>query len=361
MNEINEITSIISKGSLEQLITLLDQSPQLVNQLLVSEQKKIPSTLLLLAITYNQTDKVALILERGCEPNNQPEHPISKLISSTIFADSPNKEILKLLIQHQMQFPHDHRNCKGFITDDLTSIYNHDNAEFLQLMLELGFNPVTTEQIATTSIIMQALTQRKGDSSAVADLLLDFGCYFNGTEINEPRPIVTAFNNKQYQFVTKLIDKGADIGRIQQHLLHNIAEEHPQIPEHLLNLLIGNESDFNEKDYDGDTPLHLACYANNINFIKYLINKGGDINALNHCDATPLCAAIQNNQTAAIQLLMEAGANLNLPNKKGRRPLDIALLFPSLKKISAALAKAGAKSSKEPSANVYTHNKIIPN
>lgn len=141
MNKINEITSIISKGSLEQLITLLDQSPQLVNQLLVSGRQKIPSTLLLLAITYNQTDKVALILERGGEPNKQPEHPISKLISSTIFADSPNKEILKLLIQHQTQFPHDHRNCKGFITDDLTSIYNHDNAEFLQLMLELGFTP----------------------------------------------------------------------------------------------------------------------------------------------------------------------------------------------------------------------------
>ena len=345
MNEINEINSIISKGSLEQLITLLDHSPQLVNQLLVNEHLKIPSTLLLLAITYNQTDKVALILERGCNPNNQPEHPISKLISSTIFADSPNKEILKLLIQYQTKFPHDHRNCKGFITYDLTNIYNHDNAEFLQLMLELGFNPIATEQIAATSIILQALTQCKSDSSAVADLLLDFGCYFNGIKNNEPHPIVTAFNNKQYQFVIKLIDKGADIDRIQQNLLHNIAEGHPQIPEHLLNLLISNETDFNEKDYDGDTPLHLACYANNINFINYLISKGCDINALNHCDTTPLSAAIQNNQIAAIQLLMEAGANLNLPNKKGRRPLDIALLFPSLKEISAALAKAGAKSS----------------
>ncbi len=355
------MSSLISNGSLEQLTALLDQSPQLANQLLANDHLTPPTTLLLLAITYHQVDKVALLLERGCKPNKQPENPISKLINSTILTHSPNKEILKLLIQYQAKFPHDYRNCKGFITHDLSSIYHHDNARFLQLMIDMGFDPIITEQIATTSIIMQAITQRKGDSTAVADLLLDFGCYFNNSVMNIPRPIVTAFNNKQYQFVTKLIDAGADTGGIQQHLLHSIAEEHPNIPEHLLNLLISEKFDFNEKDYDGDTPLHLACYANNINFIHYLLNKGCDINALNHCDATPLCAAIQNNQTEAIQLLMEAGANLNLPNKKGRRPLDIALLFPSLKRISVALAKAGAKSSLEAQTNPHLHHEVVIN
>lgn len=86
---------------------------------------------------------------------------------------------------------------------------------------------------------------------------------------------------------------------------------------------------FNEKDVNGDTPLHLAC-KNNIYMSNLIIwareNKYDiDINAVNEAGCTPLWLACSNGNVGAVTQLLE---HKPIPKKlkaSGRTQIDINL------------------------------------
>lgn len=58
-----------------------------------------------------------------------------------------------------------------------------------------------------------------------------------------------------------------------------------EIVKHILK---ANANCVNAKDEDGYTPLHRACYNNNIEMAKLLIQYGADVNALTDFKWTPM-------------------------------------------------------------------------
>lgn len=65
------------------------------------------------------------------------------------------------------------------------------------------------------------------------------------------------------------------------------------------------------KDEDGYTPLHRACYNNNIELAKLLIQHGADVNALTDFKWTPLHSSCQWSNNKCVAMLLQYGADVN--------------------------------------------------
>lgn len=85
-------------------------------------------------------------------------------------------------------------------------------------------------------------------------------------------------------------------------------------------------NDINSVDEDGNTVLHLAAKMNDTDLISYFIFKGADTELKNYESDTPLHIAIQNGCFDAAKTLYTFGSNIFARNKDGITALDLGLL-----------------------------------
>lgn len=85
-------------------------------------------------------------------------------------------------------------------------------------------------------------------------------------------------------------------------------------------------NDINSPDEDGNTVLHLAAQINDTDLISYFIFKGADTELKNFESETPLHVAINNGCVDAARTLYTLGSNIFARNKDGITALDLGLL-----------------------------------
>lgn len=90
------------------------------------------------------------------------------------------------------------------------------------------------------------------------------------------------------------------------------------------NILIRDRSCKDAKDEDGYTPLHRACYNNNVEIAKLLIQYGADVNARTEFGWTPLHSAAKWSNAECVALLLQYGADVNAVSDGSQNPLHIA-------------------------------------
>lgn len=120
-------------------------------------------------------------------------------------------------------------------------------------------------------------------------------------------------------------------------VLHGLAEE-----EHyeILQFLIDNGANVNEKNEDGITPLHLAAWPE---IVEILVKNGADLEAKSNAGETPLiCLSAEQEREDVMEALLIAGANVNARNDFGKSALDIATNREESQKMSI-LKKYGAQ------------------
>ena len=84
--------------------------------------------------------------------------------------------------------------------------------------------------------------------------------------------------------------------------------------------------DVNITNYDGNTPLHIACENNCVETVKVLLNEGNaDPNKQNIAGNTPLHLACQYNKKEIVKILLEDNKTCLMKNKDGETPTIIAL------------------------------------
>ncbi|XP_055014638.1 60 kDa lysophospholipase-like isoform X2 [Boleophthalmus pectinirostris] len=64
-------------------------------------------------------------------------------------------------------------------------------------------------------------------------------------------------------------------------------------------------------DYDGRTPLHVACCEGNLNAVQYLLSQGATVHAKDRYGATPLSNAVHFRHKEVVELLRKTGAHLS--------------------------------------------------
>jgi len=92
----------------------------------------------------------------------------------------------------------------------------------------------------------------------------------------------------------------------------------------LLDPLVLNGSEINEKAKDGSTPLHIAAKHNSIQFTMSLIGFGAILDSQDNNGSTPLHIAITHSHFSVAKLLIQSGADQNIRNISGQTPADTA-------------------------------------
>ena len=75
---------------------------------------------------------------------------------------------------------------------------------------------------------------------------------------------------------------------------------------------------------DGDTPLHVLLWRNDVDGLKSLILAGAEVNAIGDMGETPLHIAVSENLPDAIEALLDAGADPDIRSEFGKTPREIA-------------------------------------
>ncbi|KFD58211.1 LOW QUALITY PROTEIN: hypothetical protein M513_00974 [Trichuris suis] len=93
-----------------------------------------------------------------------------------------------------------------------------------------------------------------------------------------------------------------------------------------LKVLINEGAELHHLNNRGDSALHLAASAGQVNAVKYLIRKV-NLNVLNTCKETPLHVAVRSGCVdTTLCLLMSEGIDVNARDMHGNSPLHIACL-----------------------------------
>jgi ankyrin repeat protein len=102
-----------------------------------------------------------------------------------------------------------------------------------------------------------------------------------------------AIEQGKFGFVKPLLDDGADINEknINGDTPLHVAVKRPDVTEEKLDALINYGADLNAKDAEGNTALHLLAVRLNTKLFKHLIDKGADIACQNNKMETVLHVA----------------------------------------------------------------------
>lgn len=82
--------------------------------------------------------------------------------------------------------------------------------------------------------------------------------------------------------------------------------------------------DYNQKDYNGSTPLHWACYMSSENSINFLLSWMDDVNVIDNKGQTPLHIAIFSDRINIIKKLLHKGADTSIKDNTNKNVYEIA-------------------------------------
>jgi serine/threonine-protein phosphatase 6 regulatory ankyrin repeat subunit B len=81
------------------------------------------------------------------------------------------------------------------------------------------------------------------------------------------------------------------------------------------------DSDVNQRNPDGSTPLQWAVHEGDAAEVRRLLDAGADVSLANDYGATPMSLAAEVADNAILKLLLDAGANADSPNADGQTAL----------------------------------------
>ena len=91
----------------------------------------------------------------------------------------------------------------------------------------------------------------------------------------------------------------------------------------LLNQLKLDDKIINEPNFNGDTPLHIASKAGDVEVVDFLLKNKAFVNAKNYSKETPLFYSVINQNREVIHSLIKAGAVLDCKSTFGETIYDL--------------------------------------
>lgn len=146
---------------------------------------------------------------------------------------------------------------------------------------------------------------------------LMYACY--GTSHEEP------LDENHTRVVRMLLEAGADANAQGKSLTRPLAIACgiPGRQQAVLHLL-AYKADVNARDVDGDTALHLAAAAGNVEVAEALIGAGSDVNAVNDNGYSPLALAAAQANIELLRMLVRHGACKSSGKLNGMPPVAAA-------------------------------------
>ena len=234
------------------------------------------------------------------------------------------------------------KNCDLFFIDEfhnhndspLQLAVKNDMLEITKCLLRNGAN-VNHGSKESNPIILAT----NNDNIEMVQVLLGHGADVNVNPIEDVKyvPLFIAIKNDNIEMVKFLLVHGASIDMevVEEHKLgHCIPLEYAICIEtgsgirpnnlHIINLLLEHTANVNAND--GCTITHLAASFGRHELLQILLEQGANINQKDWEGSTPLHRAIKEGHVITVKELIRLGANLDLQDDKGNTPLLIAVL-----------------------------------
>ncbi len=93
----------------------------------------------------------------------------------------------------------------------------------------------------------------------------------------------------------------------------------------VIKFLVSRGANITIKNNEGFSALHIAARYNAVDVVSYLVGEGIDVNTQTNYNDTPLHYAVMSGQEDTIKLLIGLGADINAQDKYGYTPLHIAI------------------------------------
>ena len=88
---------------------------------------------------------------------------------------------------------------------------------------------------------------------------------------------------------------------------------------------LGNQRvQLDSRDVDGDTPLHVMIWRDDLYAARLLVESGADVNAVGDMGETPLHVALRKKNSAITEILLKAGANSDIRSEFGETAREMA-------------------------------------
>ncbi|MFQ6039423.1 MAG: sigma-70 family RNA polymerase sigma factor [Candidatus Poribacteria bacterium] len=190
------------------------------------------------------------------------------------------------------------------------------HAEVIDLLLDNSASIEARGMWSCTPLHLAAWAGRK----EAAETLLNRGADIEAKTSVGVTPLFIAVYEGQFPVVELLLGRGADVNTSQgQPLLWAIWEGHSEIAK----LLIRSGADVNLPRDWGNSALH--CAAGDDEVVECLLEHGAKVDDRNNDGQTPLHAAMESGNLKAAELLIKHGAEINAKDKQGKTPLKLAL------------------------------------
>ena len=106
--------------------------------------------------------------------------------------------------------------------------------------------------------------------------------------------------------------------------------------------LLASGADANQAQYDGSTPLIMACQHGHSDCVQQLLASSADVNQAQHDGRTPLFTACMNGHSDCVQQLLASGADVNQARDDGATPLIMACQKGNSECVQQLLASSAA-------------------
>ena len=232
-------------------------------------------------------------------------------------------------------------NCDPSLIEE----FHHHNESPLQLAVKRNMLNMTKYLLRNGAKVNQGseesnpmMLATKNDNTEMVKVLLEHGANVNINTLDDVEyvPLFIAIKNDNIEMVKFLLLNGASIDMEVdggKRLGHCIPLEYAICIEigsgirpnnlNIINLLLEYTANVNAND--GCTITHLAASFGRHKLLQILLEQGANINQKDWEGSTPLHRAIKMGQDITVKELIMLGANLNLQDKKGQTPLLVAV------------------------------------
>lgn len=304
---------------------------------------------------------VQYLLEAGAKPSNWEWLTRIMVISGSV-------PYINLMINKQV----DLKKQPGLL---LEAAESKNNEEMIKILLKLGLD-INYQNSCGQNVLMRAV--RNSDETMVRTILRQFGTIepkkvstnsiINAQDNSKQTVLMYAAKGGDVLILQLLLDAGASINQKDKYgrtalmyaawyghkaavkvLLKNKANLHIKSNEfgkataltyailgdetNIVELLLNQGFNIEEKDADGQTPLHIAVGSKGYirhrsalyHMIIFLLKKGANVNATDKKGQTPLINYMCRNKDLSIDIfmhLMKYGANPSIKDKDGKKALD---------------------------------------
>jgi ankyrin repeat protein len=130
--------------------------------------------------------------------------------------------------------------------------------------------------------------------------------------------------NGRVEVIEKLIVEGAELDQRDERGCTPLHFAVVAKQREVVAVLVGNGADVNSHNNRGDTPLHMAVANRDHALVQYLLKRGADVETVNDGGSTLMHVAAQVGDVGLLKLFAERGLSINQATKVGFTPLHFA-------------------------------------